>query len=115
VVWINGIEVWKINVLQNYSYTGGAVNTHEFGEWESIILDKKNISLNNGSNVIAIQGFNFAKNSSDFYLNTKVEGIKKLPETDAVVTIDIQSGFYNSPFWAKLSGSAPGETIFVHN
>jgi hypothetical protein len=112
VVWINGIEVWKINVLQNYSYTGGAVNTHEFGEWESIILDKKNISLNNGSNVIAIQGFNFAKNSSDFYLNTKVEGIKKLPETDAVVTIDIQSGFYNSPFWAKLSGSAPSETIF---
>ena len=111
VVWINGIEVWKINVLQNYSYTGGAVNTHEYGEWESIILDKKNISLNNGSNVIAIQGFNFAKNSSDFYLNTKVEGIKKLPETDAVVTIDIQSGFYNNPFWAKLSGSATGETI----
>jgi hypothetical protein len=111
VVWINGMEVWKINVLQNYSYTGGAVNPHEFGEWESIVIDKKNISLKNGSNVIAVQGFNFAKNSSDFYLSTKVEGIKKLPETNAVVTIAIQSGFYNSPFWAKLSGSAPGETI----
>jgi hypothetical protein len=111
VVWINGNEVWKINVLQDYSYTGGAVNTHEFGEWDSIILDKKDISLNNGSNVIAIQGFNFSKTSSDFYLNAKLDAIKMLPETDAVVTFDIQSGYYNSPFWAKLSGSAPGETI----
>ncbi|MDO8952849.1 MAG: chitobiase/beta-hexosaminidase C-terminal domain-containing protein, partial [Draconibacterium sp.] len=112
VIWINGNEVWKINVTDNYAYNSGAINPHEFGEWSSLILNKKDLNLVNGTNLIAIQGFNFSKTSSDFYLNVKLDGIKKLPETDAVVTIDIKSGFYNSPFWAKLSGSAPGETIF---
>ena len=111
VIWINGDEVWKENVLNNYSYNSGAINTHEFGEWNNLIINKEDFNLVNGTNVIAIQGFNFAKNSSDFYLNVKLEGIKKLPETNAVVTFDIHSGFYNSPFWVKLSGSAPNETI----
>ena len=110
VVWINGKEVWKINVLQNYSYNAGAVTPHEFGEWSSLIIDKSKLSLVNGTNVIAIQGFNFAKNSNDFYLNAKLETIKKLPETDRV-TCNTPSGFYNSPFTAKISSSAAGETV----
>lgn len=111
VLWINGNEVWNINVPDNYAYNSGAINTHEFEEWSSLTLKKEDLNLINGTNVIAVQGFNFSKNSSDFYLNVKVEGKKILPETNAVVTSDIKSGFYNSPFWVKLTGSAPNETI----
>ena len=111
VLWINGNEVWNINVPDNYAYNSGAINTHEFEEWSSLTLKKEDLNLVNGTNVIAVQGFNFSKNSSDFYLNIKVEGKKYLPETNAVVTSDIKSGFYNTPFWVKLTGSAPNETI----
>lgn len=111
VLWINGNEVWKINAPETYTYTQGAINSHEFGEWETLTLDKDKHFLVNGTNVIAIQGFNFSKTSTDFYLNVKAEGIKHLPETDAVVSIDVKSGFYNNPFSVKLTGSAPGKTI----
>ncbi len=111
VIWINGQEVAKDNVTANYNYDAGAINPREYGEWISFTIDKKDIILNNGSNIIAIQGFNAAKNSSDFYLNAKLEGIKILPETEGLIAFDIQSGFYNSPFWVKLSSTAPGETI----
>jgi hypothetical protein len=111
VLWINGNEVWNINVPDNYAFNSGAINTHEFEEWSSLTLKKEDLNLVNGTNVIAVQGFNFSKTSSDFYLNVKVEGKKNLPETNAVVTSDIKSGFYNSPFWVKLTGSAPNETI----
>ena len=111
VLWINGNEIWKRNTPDNYAYNQGAINGHEFGEWESLTLDKDKNFLVNGTNVIAVQGFNLSKTSTDFYLNLKVEGIKKLPETDAVVTIDVKSGFYNNPFSVKLTGSAPGKTV----
>ncbi len=110
VIWINGKEVWKLNVLQNYSFTGGALNPHEFGEWETIFIDKNNARLINGKNIIAVQGFNFSKNNNDFYLNVKLEGIKKLPETEPV-TFDTPSGFFNSPFTAGIISSAAGETV----
>jgi hypothetical protein len=110
VVWVNGKETWKMNVPDNYAFNSGAINPHEFGEWSGLIIDKKDLSLINGSNVIAIQGFNISRNSSDFYLNVKLEGIKKLPETDPV-TCNIPSGFYNSPFTAKISSSAAGESV----
>ena len=111
VLWINGNEIWKRNTPDNYAYNQGAINGHEFGEWESLTLDKDKNFLVNGTNIIAVQGFNLSKTSTDFYLSLKVEGIKKLPETDAVVSIDVKSGFYNNPFSVKLTGSAPGKTV----
>jgi hypothetical protein len=110
VVWINGKEVWNINTPQNYEFNQGAINSHEFGEWSGLILDKKDLSLLNGSNIIAVQGFNVSKVSTDFFLNIKLEAIKKLPETDPV-SCDSPSGFFNSPFTAKISSAAAGETV----
>jgi len=110
VLWINGNEVWKNNAPNDYAYYQGALNSHEFGEWVSLALEKNENYLVNGTNIIAVQGFNFSKTSTDFYLNIKLEGIKKLPETDPV-TCDMPSGFYNSPFTAKISSPAAGETV----
>jgi hypothetical protein len=111
VIWINGNEIWKTNAPVDYAYNSGAINSHEFGELVNLTLEKDQQFLVNGTNVIAVQGFNFSKTSTDFYLNLKMEGIKKLPETDATVSIDVKSGFYSNPFSVQLAGSAPGKTI----
>ncbi|MBK6285328.1 MAG: chitobiase/beta-hexosaminidase C-terminal domain-containing protein [Draconibacterium sp.] len=111
VVWINGNEVAKVNVLNNYAYDSGATGSHEFGEIERFVFDKNDINLINGKNIIAVQGFNVGRNSSDFYLGLKLEGKKFLPVTEGSVTCDIPSGFYKNPFTVKLTADSPGETI----
>ncbi len=110
VVWVNGQEVMKANVGTDYAYTSGAINTHEFGEWTSIVFNKDKLNLVNGTNVIAVQGFNVSKVSSDFYLGVKVETIKKLPETGKA-TISVQSGFYTQPFTTTISTEKSGESV----
>lgn len=111
VVWVNGQEVAKMNVLNNYSYDSGATGSHEFGELERYVFDKNDINLINGKNIIAVQGFNVGRNSTDFYLGLKLEGKKFLPVTEGSVTCDIPSGFYQNPFTVKLTADSPGETI----
>ncbi|MGE0019036.1 MAG: lamin tail domain-containing protein [Draconibacterium sp.] len=110
VVWINGQEVMKANVGSDYSYNQGAINSHEFGEWTSILLDADDLNLVNGTNIIAIQGFNISKVSTDFYLNIKLETIKKLPETGKA-SISVRSGFYTQPFTTTISTEKSGEAI----
>ena len=111
VVWINGKEVAKRNVLNNYDYNSGATGSHEFGVLEKFVFEKTDINLINGENIIAIQGFNVGRNSTDFYLSIKLEGKKFLPETEGTVACDIPSGFYNNQFTVKLTTDSPGETI----
>ncbi len=110
VLWINGTLTLQNNTTGNYAYNQGAPNSHESGEYEQFTLAKNDVSLVNGSNTIAIQGFNFSKTSSDFFLDVKVEGIKKLPETTGV-TCNSPSGFYNYPFNVTISSQTPGETV----
>ena len=110
VIWINGTEVWKLNVLNDYSYFKGAAGAHESGEWASITISKNDLNLVNGKNVIAIQGFNATKVSSDFYLDAKLETIKKLPET-AAPTISVKSGFFTNPFSTVINTGKAGESI----
>ncbi len=111
VVWINGNEVAKMNVLNNYDYDSGATGSHEYGEIERYVFDKNDINLINGENIIAVQGFNVGRNSSDFYLGIKLEGKKFLPVTEGSVNCDKQSGFYRNPFTLILTADSPGETI----
>lgn len=110
VVWINGQEVWKANIGTDYSYTAGAINSHEFGEWTTLLLNKNDLNLVNGKNTIAVQGFNVSRGSSDFYLALKLETIKKLPETGSA-SISVKSGFYKQPFTSTISTEKAGETI----
>ncbi len=111
VVWINGKELVKTNVNNNYAYNSGAIALHDFGDIKSYLLEKNDIELLNGTNVIAIQGFNFSPNNDDFYLDAKFEGIINLPESDGTVDCDVESGFYESPFSVMLNSSEPGKTI----
>lgn len=111
VVWINGKEVAKLNVGNNYAYNSGALTPHEFGDLQRFVFNKNDIDLLNGKNTIAIQGFNVGRNSTDFYLAAKLEGKKYLPETEGIITADKPSGFYKSPFTVKLTSDSPGGKI----
>ena len=86
VLWINGVQILQSNVPSNYAYTQGAINSHESGEFERYTLRKEQLPLAEGANLIAVQGFNLSKSSSDFYLDLKMEGVKWLPETTEVET-----------------------------
>jgi len=76
VLWINGVQILQSNVPSNYAYTQGAINSHESGEFERYTLRKEQLPLAEGANLIAVQGFNLSKSSSDFYLDLKMEGGK---------------------------------------
>jgi len=110
VLWINGVQILQSNVPSNYAYTQGAINSHESGEFERYTLRKEQLPLAEGANLIAVQGFNLSKSSSDFYLDLKMEGVKWLPETTGV-NCDRPSGFYTTPFVAKISSLFGGETV----
>lgn len=110
VLWINGEISLQRNAPQNLAYNEFAPNNHESGEYEVYTITRDDVSLVNGTNIIAIQGFNVSLTSSDFFIDTHIEGIKRLPETDRV-TSNTSSGFYNQPFTATLSGTQPGDTI----
>jgi len=110
VLWINGETSLQLNAPQNLSFNEFAPNNHESGGYEVYTLTKDDLNLVNGTNILAIQGFNVSLTSSDFHINTRKEGIKRLPETD-VATCNISSGFYSQPFSAIISGTLPGDTI----
>jgi len=108
---VNGKLIIQKNAPNNHAYDQNATGSHESGELETFILAKNDVELINGTNVIAVQGFNYTKTSTDFYLNLKFEGKISLPETEGTVTCNTPSGFYNSPFTSKLIGDTPGETM----
>jgi hypothetical protein len=110
ILWINGKEMAKSNTPSNLAWNQVAPNNHESGEIDYYIISGSNVELVNGINAIAVQGFNVSKNSSDFYLDVQLKGVKRLPETEPV-TCDISSGFYSDPFSATITGTLPGETI----
>ncbi len=110
VLWLNGTLTLKANAPLVYDYLQGAPNSHESGEYEHYLFAGETLALVSGTNVIAIQGFNLSRNSSDFFLDARVEGIKRLPETGGV-SCDVPGGFYSNPFSVNITSSYPGETV----
>ncbi len=110
VLWINGVLTLRANAPTSYGYTQGAPNSHESGEYELFTMARETTPLAEGMNVIAIQGFNLSRTSSDFYLDFRMEGIRRLPEAGAA-TCDVASGFFVNPFSVTLNGFFPGETV----
>lgn len=110
VLWINGELILDVNAPAGYPYDGFAPANHESGEWVTFVVAKENFLLVEGTNVIAVQGFNVSNTSSDFFLDLKAEGIHLLPETEQVFC-DTPGGFCSGLFIAKLYGTANGDTI----
>ncbi len=111
VIWLNDKKVADLNAPQRHLFDRTAQTPHEIGEPVTFVFREDEIDLDNGENVIAIQGFNVSLSSSDFYINAKFEGLPKLPALEGNVSINQPSGFYNNPFTATITSDEPGGTI----
>jgi len=109
-IWINGRNVLLANAPASFAYDQTATADHESGDIVNYTISKSSVALVNGTNIIAIQGFNNAKTSSDFYFNLKLEVVTRQPEAERVIC-DSPSGFYKYPFPAIISSLTAGETI----
>jgi hypothetical protein len=100
VIWVNGEEVFRRNAPQALAYNAVAPGLREMGVSDTITLSANKINLLEGSNILAIQGFNYSLESSDFYFDMQVNAELSLPEvTDTVgILFSHPAGFYNSPF-----------------
>ncbi len=113
IIWINGSEALRTNSPAGPLYNSVAPANHESGTGEYFTLDATEIDLVNGTNCIAIQGFNVSLNSSDFYLDFEIHAEISLPQLTDTLGLDfsVKSGFYDSPF--SLSVSSPDPTIEI--
>lgn len=110
VVWVNNLEVVRRNAPENLSYNAFAPDLHESGIPVHIVIDSSEIFLKEGLNTIAIQGFNFSLESSDFYFDMAINALPSLPET-SIVNFSHEAGFYYSPFDLTLTASESDENI----
>ena len=110
ILWINGKEVARNSAPSYPVFRRLATNPHAADELEIYTIPATDIQLNAGTNTIAVQGFNVSLTSTDFYLDVKLEGSKRLPKADPV-TCDTPSGFFSNSFKVTLSAEQPGETI----
>lgn len=113
IIWINGEEVFSVNAPASPVYTSGATNQSDFAIAHTYRLPAHDIYLKEGENLIAIQGLNFSKASSDFYFNMALNAALPLPQTsDTIKAVFSQpNGFYNSPFSLKLDVPDPSYTL----
>lgn len=113
VIWINGKEAARKNAPSVLLNTGLATVSHESGTGEDIILEASELSLVEGINIIAVQGFNVSLTSTDFYIDLSLSAETDIPEfnDNNGILFSKRSGFYNDPFDVILTSADPGATI----
>lgn len=132
IVWINGKKAHSQNAPALPSYNAFAPENHESGEAETFLIDAEEVSLLEGENLIAVQGFNISLESSDFHMNLSMEAESEMPELpffpDSLdVEFSHQSGYYSNPFtltitslsdtvdlYYTLDGRHPGTSPFAN-
>lgn len=110
ILWVNGTEFIKKNAPTTPGYRKLATSSHSADEIVTYSFQRSDIPLQIGENTIAVKGFNVSLTSSDFFLDVKIEGLKRLPET-SIATINIPSGFYSNPFEININTDTPGDII----
>ena len=113
IIWINGSEALRTNSPAVPSYNSVAPANHESGTGEYYVLDATEVGLVNGTNHLAIQGFNVSLSSSDFYLDFEIHAEISLPQLTDTLGLDfsVKSGFFDSPF--SLSVSSPDPALEI--
>ena len=87
-VWINGVEVLRVNVPERLAFDQFAPENHESGTPETFLLEKATTHLREGRNVIAIQGFNTNLSSSDFMLHPEL--VSRGPDRVAPIVVRVE-------------------------
>jgi len=113
VIWINGVEVLRQNSPSALSSTSLATANHESGTVVTFTINSSDVHLEEGENLLCIQGLNVSLNSSDYYFDLGISASLSLPEvSDSLkITFDHEAGFYDDPFALVLQTDAAGYNI----
>ncbi len=65
IVYLNGIKIAEVNAPDDPDWTSSSTGSHEASEYETFDVSDYVEALKNGSNILAIQGFNYGVTSSD--------------------------------------------------
>jgi hypothetical protein len=100
VIWINGVEALRQNAPASLSYDAFAPGNHESGLGESFVVPAGDLNLVEGTNLVAVQGFNVSLTSTDFYFDLAIQAEQSMPVMDdsSGISFSHPSGFYDSPF-----------------
>ena len=109
ILWINGVQALNVNAPALPSYNSVAPANHEAGLGVSYTIGAGSLNLVNGTNYIAVQGFNVSLTSSDFYFDLEIKAETSLPEiSDSTgVMFSTNSGFFDNPFNLVLESPDP--------
>ena len=72
IIWINGHEVARLNVSKGTISHDSTAYSHE-AKWESQIIGRSSLLLNEGENIIAVQALNSSVLSSDFSFDIELK------------------------------------------
>jgi hypothetical protein len=113
ILYINGTEALRCNAPASPFYNSLAPVTHESGFGEEYTIASQPFNLINGTNVIAVQGFNNTLASTDFYFDLTITGEVNLPVYDDTtgVSYSVPSGFYTDPFSVIVTSPYPSAKI----
>jgi hypothetical protein len=100
IAWLGGKEVARRNVGTGANGAVKVTDDHEAGKWEEIELGKAAGLLGKEGAVLALQGFNNSKSSSDFTLDVRLEA-----KWDGKTVVLLGKG----AVWEYLAGKEPGE------
>ncbi|HAK97336.1 MAG TPA: hypothetical protein DCM87_20685, partial [Planctomycetes bacterium] len=95
VAYLNGTEVARRNVAGNPPvYNVPATASHEAGAWESFDISTSRGLLVQGTNVLAVCGFNRTIDSADFSLDMRLSGtISSIAAGSVVINECLYTGF----------------------
>ena len=106
IIWINGEEATRRFAPENPTHTSFSTDLRESGSIETIKIKAEDVPLKEGDNLIAIQGFNYNLESSDFYFDMQLAAQISLPEeaADTAKTLfSTTGGFFSAPFQLTIS------------
>ncbi len=107
IIWINGVEVLDANGPAVIAVDEVASGSHESGTYENFVLGDPAEYLVEGTNVMAIQGFNVSPTSSDFVVDVALYSVRLVGDT----TFDGDRGFATEPFEVAVTTETPGAVI----
>lgn len=107
VVWINGVEVERVNVGPSPTHDSLATAGHECGVREQFVLPDPADYTVTGTNTIAVQGFNIDLDSSDFLIDIELESVRVVKDTK----FSVDRGFYEEPIAVAITTETPGASI----
>ncbi len=113
VLWINGEEALSQLDPGTRSYDAFATDNHESGTPETFIVNANDLDLVEGTNTIAVQGFNVSLESSDFHFNVDMSASPDTPEVKDTLGLSFShsSGFYDDNFTLTVSTPHPDVQI----